>query len=703
MQAIRRFQRYYHTVKYLRFHQVNSRLWFWLRRQLYRRFSGFIDRFYDWKARYAEVNPSTILTEKNITHLKRGSATALFHLKEDKETSQKRAEEILLNKFRFLNTEIQFGQEIDWRIPQASKLWRYNLHYFAYAMDLGIAYRATGRFQFYSHFKKLVLDWIKNNPLGYGDGWEPYPISLRIVNWIFTYNLLHKVIHEDSAFEQFFLESIFKQALFLERNLEYRLGGENHLIKNAKALVIAGLFFKGKAAKRWLKKGVSILWKELERQVQPDGGHYEQSPMYHVAVLCDYLECISVLKDCRVDIPEYVFQKVRSMLDFALSILHPDGNIPLIGDSGLEITQVLQEALELGDALLGGDVITEHRQGGKGARGQGGKERRKAKVIPNSEFRTPNSVHQAFEHSGFYVIRGKDRFLIIDCGKIGPDQNPAHGHCDMLSFELSLGKQRMIVDSGSYQYHVGSWRDYFRSTRAHNTVMLDGAEQSEIWSSFRVARRATPSNVQWVIKDNITFFQGSAVHAVTAGRSEHNGYCRLQKNLVHTRKVFFVDNDFWLVFDEITGQGLPLSEAKGQHLAESFLHLHPDANLELDSTGMNEALVTASTTVNSQRLQIVFFGGTEIDVQKGADEPLNGWYSPEFGIKLPNPTIVYSKEAACPIQFGYLLLPRQEDKLEFQYKVENGFAAEIQLGDKYYKIGQSDGEVQLQTKIVVLF
>jgi len=637
MQVIRRFQRYYHTVKHFHFRQVNSRLWFGVRRRLYRWLSGFIDRFYEWKAHHAELD--TLWESQNTAPL----------LQQDKETRLQKAEEILINKFRFLNTEIQFGQKIDWRIPQASKLWRYNLHYFAYAIDVGVAYQATGRAAFYSHFRKLALDWIKNNPLGYGDGWEPYPISLRSVNWIFTYNLLREEIHEDSAFERLFLESIFKQVFFLKRNLEYRLGGENHLIKNAKALVIAGLFFKGKPAQSWFKKGASILWKELARQVQPDGCHYEQSLMYHVAVLCDYLECISLLKACGVDIPDYVFQKVRSMLDFAKNILHPDGNIPLIGDAGLEIAPVLQEALDLGDVLFG--IERESKTGKQEGRAA----------------------------SGFYVMRGKDRFLIIDCGKIGPDQNPAHGHCDMLSFELSLSNQRTIVDAGTYEYQEGSWRDYFRSTRAHNTVMVDGVEQSEIWSSFRVARRAMPLDVQWIVKDNITFFQGS-----------HNGYCRLQPNLVHTRKVFFINNDFWLVFDEITGQG--------RHLAESFLHLHPDATLDINRASMNEDFVTASATVNSQRLQIMFFGGGELVVQKGTDNPLNGWYSPFFGIKFPNPTIVYSREDVCPIQFGCLLLPRQEDRVEFQYKAENGFSAKIQLGSKHYKIEQHNREIRLDSK-----
>jgi uncharacterized heparinase superfamily protein len=630
--------------------------------QFYQCFSGFIDRFYKWKARHAELD--TLLDEQSIPPL----CTGGFQNRPYGNAREKRAEGILLNKFRFLNTEIQFGQEIDWHTPQASKLWRYNLHYFAYAIDLGVAYQATGRAEFYSHFKKLVMDWIKNNPLGYSDSWEPYPISLRIVNLIITYNLFHKLIREYPDFEQLFLRTIFKQALFLERNLEYRLGGENHLIKNAKALVIAGLFFKGKVAKRWLKKGASILWRELERQVQPDGGHYEQSAMYHLIVLCDYLESIFVLKACGMDIPDYVFPKVRSMLGFALDILHPDGNIPLIGDSGLEIDIVLQEAIKLGENMSNSEARDKRRQG-DGER------------ITNHQ--SPITNNQAFEHSGFYVMRGKDSFLIIDCGKIGTDQNPAHGHCDMLSFELSLGNQRMIVDSGTYEYQAGSWRDYFRSTRAHNTVMVDGIEQSEIWSSFRVARRATPFNVQWIVKDNITFFQGS-----------HEGYCRLQKNLVHTRKVFFVDNNFWLVFDEI---GLPstlsVTKGKGQHLAESFLHLHPDATVEINRTFANDTLVIANATVNSQRLQIIFFGGGKLVVQKGADNPLNGWYSPEFGIKLPNPTIVYSKEAACPIQFGYLLIPRQEDRIELQYKAENGFAAEIQLGNKHYQIEQNNREV----------
>ena len=628
MQAIRQFQRYYHTVKYLHFRQVNSRLWFWLRRQLYRRLSGFIDRLYDWKHHHAEVNPATLLKKQSVTHLQ-----------EDEETIEKRVEEILLGKFRFLNTEIQFGQEIDWCIPEASKLWRYNLHYFDYVRDLGLFYLSKGSNEAYEKFKNLVQDWIERNKIGQSEGWEAYPVSGRIVNWIFAFHLFAEKINTDSEFHKRLLKSLFKHALFLERNIEYHICG-NHLIKNSKALIFAGLFFKGKESDRWYKKGISLLSKELHEQILPDGGHFERSPMYHLIVLQDYLEVLLLLWENKLFIPSDLEDRIKLMLDFLSKILQPDGSIPLLNESAFEIATHPKALLEIGTSLFG----------------QISADKKKASF--------------AVDSSGYYVMRDKsgEKYMIVDCGKICPDYLPPHAHADTLSYELSIGNERIIVDSGVYEYATGRWRDFFRSTRAHNTVVVDGLNQSDVWGSFRAGRRAFPTDVKWVVKDDIIFFEGG-----------HDGYLK-QVGVLHKRRIIFVDNDFWLILDEL--------DSTGTHIVEEYLHFHPEIEVTC-----GDAIVAQKS--KRHILQIIPFGRPETQILQGELEPIQGWYSPEFGVKEPNPVVLLRYEANLPIRIGYGLFPQPVDNFSIESSFEEG-QLKLKLNSISYRIEVADNDIILQ-------
>ena len=157
------------------------------------------------------------------------------------------------------------------------KLWLYNLHYFdGLAASADDEHRALQR--------RLVARWIAENPPGHGNGWEPYPISLRLVNWI-------KWSLSGEALDRAWLASLAVQARWLARHIEWHLLG-NHLLANAKALLFAGLFFDGPEAWRWFEQGLSIYEREIPRQILADGGHFELSPMYHAIILEDFLDVL---------------------------------------------------------------------------------------------------------------------------------------------------------------------------------------------------------------------------------------------------------------------------------------------------------------------------------------------------------------------------------------------------------------------------
>ncbi len=416
------------SAYYLKPTQVIGRLSFLTRRKILHRFQSYRNRY-----KRSENN-----TKQRITSL-------TFP---DGNHHQHNQPEIEEGVFTFLNRRVDLGKPINWFPQGEEQLWRYNLHYFDYVIPLGITYTKNGDKDLYKLFRQLVNDWMSSCPVAKPVAWDSYPVSLRLSNWIKAYSLFEPEISKDKDFLKEYLVSLYIHAAYLEKNLEYQLLG-NHLIENGRALFLAGLFFSDSRADRWQKIGKRILWEELDEQFLSDGGHFERSPMYHQIMLVLYREVISVLRAQNLNVPSKITDRVKLMEHWLGSVLHPDGQIALLNDAALGIA---------------GDPMSELEK----------------PMVSSDGF-------AAMPESGYFIFRdgAPQNFLIFDCGPLGPDYHPGHGHCDTLSFELSLEGKRIIVDSGVGNYYGDiDWRNYYRSTRAHNTVVVDGVEQSEIWGAF---------------------------------------------------------------------------------------------------------------------------------------------------------------------------------------------------------------------------
>jgi hypothetical protein len=217
--------------------------------------------------------------------------------------------------------------------------------------------------------------------------------------------------------------------------------------------------------------------------------------------------------------------------------------------------------------------------------------------------------------SGFVVIRDGGDYAIVDVGKPCPEYLPAHAHADLFSFELWLGGEPFVVDSGVFTYEAGEWRDYFRSTRAHNTVEVTGENQTEVWSAFRAARRAMPSGVA-VTRD------GEAL--VIEGR--HDGYRRLRVPVTHRRK-FVLLPEALLVIDDLEGDGATT--------AASRIHFAPGVAVE-----QRGGFWLANA------FGIYAFGHDSVAVE-------GGWRSERFGQKSQTAVLTLRVAGALPRRFGY--------------------------------------------------
>lgn len=421
--------------------------------------------------------------------------------------------------FVFLNVRRSLSGPTSWNAPDVEKLWLYNLHYFD---DLN-AIDAPAR---HSWHTGLIDRWIAENPVGEGNGWEPYPSSLRIVNWI-KFSLRGGTLSASAV------ASLADQVRYLLQRLEHHILG-NHLLANAKALVFAGCYFAGDEADRWFAKGLSILREQAAEQVLADGAHFELSPMYHAIILTDFLDTIN-LASCyglRDHLPEF---RVPKMLAWLAAMSHPDGDLSFFNDSafGIAATHAQLQAYAVRLYLVDDPGFAQ------------------------------GSIHLG--SSGYVRLENATAVLLLDAAEIGPSYLPGHAHADTLSFELSLAGQRVLVNGGTSRYGTGPERQLERSTRSHNTLVIDGENSSEVWAGFRVGRRARAKIDHVELAD-------PAAQTVAA---EHDGYRRLTGRNRHQRRWTLRENSLELL-DQVSG---PFQTA------ELFFHLHPEAQVSLTERG----------------------------------------------------------------------------------------------------------------------
>jgi len=453
------------------------------------------------------------------------------------------------DSFRFLNHD---ATAPGWNDPAQEKLWLYNLHYFDDLNAQGAAQRGDWH-------RDLLARWIAQNPPTAGTGWEPYPTSLRIVNWVkwaLAGNLMPTTVQASLAL----------QARWLMQRLEWHLLG-NHLFANAKALVLAGLFLEGAEAKTWLAKGLAIVARQLPEQVLSDGGNFERSPMYHAIFLEDVLDLINAAQAFG-QVPAATVHGWREtairMLDFMAGLTHPDGGIALFNDAAFGIAPTPHDLADYA-ARLG-------------------------IVAPCGSDRLRH-----WSDSGYIRLENDAAVALLDVAPVGPDYLPGHAHADTLSFELSLRGRRVIVNGGTSRYGADAERQRERATAWHSTVEVAGADSSEVWGGFRVARRAYPFDLKKHSENNILEVDCS-----------HDGYCRLPGRPVH-RRVWRLSPGSLTVRDHVSG-GAP---ALARFILHPGLALHADGAVWRILDG--DALVATATVTQGQ--------GNVRDAQ----------YAPEFG------------------------------------------------------------------------
>ena len=447
-------------------------------------------------------------------------------------------------RFRFLNEDADL-ETVGWPAKGMSRLWQYNLHYFD---DLN----ARGSQARRAWHGDLIANWIARNPPAHGAGWESYPTSLRIVNWI-------KWALGGAATPPGFADSLAAQARWLRCRLETHLLG-NHLFANAKALLFAGLWFDGSEASAWRRKAFEILHRETAEQILADGAHFERTSMYHALAFEDVLDLINL---CRAHAGVLTTREaallsswqdlVPRMGQTLAALSHPDGQISFFNDAAFGIAPPNAELFSYGGRL----------------------------GLPAEPIAGPS-----LNESGYARLSTGDAVVLCDLAKIGPDYLPGHAHADTLSFEMSLFGQRLFVNSGTSVYEECSERCRQRGTAAHNTVTVGGENSSDVWSSFRVGFRAR------IIDARVNSSQ-----SVQTATGSHDGYRALPGRPIHTR-VWTLRPGRLSIEDSLS---------QGHHTAEARYHLHPSVTISLTGDHTGDLILPGG--------QIVHFEATEVPLR----------------------------------------------------------------------------------------
>ena len=442
--------------------------------------------------------------------------------------------------FTFLNQCHSFPHRIDWNFPDNGKLWTYHLNYFDFlnqptmTADDGLA---------------LIQDFM-NQTDALRDGLESYPTSLRIINWV-------QFLSRNQIHDAMINRHLFAQIHLLRHRLEYHLSG-NHLLENGFSLLIGALYFQHE---HWFRLSANLVRTELTAQILADGSHYERSPMYH-QILLDRL--LTVLLALQHDswhkddtLVAFMNQKAAQMLSWLNIITFRNGDVPMVNDSVAGVAPTTRQLRE-----------------------KAGHELR----LP-ARFVVPKTVVTSTlrAESGYRFFRQKRYELFVNIGAIGPDHQPGHAHADTFSFLLNVDNSPVIVDNSASTYQISQRRARERSTAAHNTVEVNSRNSSEVWSGFRVGRRARVK---------------LGIDTKTKLMASHDGYQHY--NVTHER-TWSVEKTKICISDQLIAR----SESSARRVGIARFYFHPDIQVHnVDNVVIAGPVKIISSSVTKFQLHV---------------------------------------------------------------------------------------------------
>jgi len=525
-----------------------------------------------------------------------------------------------------------FAPRIDYRdysiTGDCKFVWELSRH--QHLVVLGRAYRVTGKHCYAETVVDQLADWMRQCPYGLGMNWRsPLELAIRIINWVWALELIRPADIAIADRLPSLPQVVYRHLWDIQRKYSQYSSANNHLVGEAAGVFIGTSYFRDfKQADAWRKRSRDILAREIIAQTYADGAHREQAMGYHLFVLEFFLLAGLVARQIGEDFPASYWQCLSRMFEFVGAFTEGGGNLPMFGDCDdgyvldlgtKQVPGFLSTAavvFERGDFKVWSDKFREPTFWLLGPNS-----RQCYQNIDTND--VDNRIRsRAFPESGHYLLQtghrdDPDRISVsFHCGDLGFGPIAAHGHADSLSMTLRAFGKDVLIDPGTYDYFTyPNWRDYFRSTQAHNTVEIDGQDQSEMLGSFLWGRRAHARCIQWEPTE-----QGGSVSA------EHDGYRYLPGSVRHRRTIHLDGICRELTIqDELTGAGT--------HEAVLYYHWAQGCHLEKASPNKYRVDVEGETATIQLDPRLHTFLG------KGQGRPIIGWSSRNYHRKTPSWTL----------------------------------------------------------------
>lgn len=570
--------------------------------------------------------------------------------------------------------DLSFGDPVDWGLDAVSGtkspmrhwsridaldrrlvgdhkvVWELNRH--QWLLHWAQAYAFTGDERYAQRSVDTLEQWMDANPPGTGINWaSSLELAMRVVSWCWVIVLLRDAEAWRPEVFARALGVIHAHAVHIARHLSTTFSPNTHLLGEALGLFYVGaLFPEREEAASWRATGRSILVDQVERQVLPDGVCFEQSTCYQRYTAEMYMHFLILADRNGVEVPPGVAERVERSVDFLLAIRRGDGSVGQIGDGDggwlLPLSprkaEDMRGVFALAGALFGRSDCAEAAGGPSlevawllGPAAMQGASRTPA---------APPAASRIFRDGGYAVLRGdlgtSAHQVIVDVGPLGCPDSGAHGHADLLALTCDVFGERCIVDPGMPNYGGDpKWRDAFRSTALHSSVVVDGSSQAAPNGPFSWKSRPRARLRAWTSSDELDFVDG-----------EHHAFQLRGAALTHRRRVIFVKPRYWIVIDDLDETG-----GSVERRVECCFQFAPDHTLRAEhgwvraATPGGHALLLRATA--SVRLQATIHEGEQGEL------PIRGWFSPAYGRVQPAPALVHTAVTRLPLRVTTLLLP----------------------------------------------
>ena len=547
--------------------------------------------------------------------------------------------------------KIKFGH-----IPGADIKVPWELSRFNHLVTLGQAYLITNDEKYTSEFIYQITDWVENNSPQFSVNWAcAMDAAIRACNWIIGFSYFTRSPLISKKFFFMFVKNIFVCGKHIRDNLEKGIFevGTNHYLSDIVGLLYIGLLFiKTKRGRKWFNFAFKELQKQMDSQVYDDGCDFEASTCYHRLALELFFYptffIINNSNDCSKDsfseIGEKIFSikyinKLYRMFEVLLFNLNHKGMMPQIGDNDNGRLHIFnsREILDMRYLLTIGTIFFKES---KFKIREFGFCEEALWIFGKKGFKIWNNINEnsinyisskAFNEAGLYIMRNGRNHMVISGGSNGQGGYGGHAHNDKLSFVLSINGENIIVDPGSYLYTpLPEYRNKFRSTFFHNTIVVDNKEQNRFNSKslFLLENDAPVKINSWKSTNTYDFFD-----------AEHYGYSRLNDVVLHRRQIIFNKEDScWFIKDILTGTG--------KHTFDLYFHLDSGLNYKIEKDELSISIYAH----NGRKLRIypVVTNNTDILIE-------DGFVSYGYGQKVNSKVLKYSKKGALPAEFLFAL------------------------------------------------